>query len=180
MKKRVFTITAATLLLTALFVQSCKDKTSTTTTPTTTTPSEFVADDNTFKGFESWTLTATKNGVDPAMLKTAHAGDDSTSVRKIYFGNSAVTRENGEFPVGTIVSKITTWQGNGGGSMITAMAKRGNNFDAGGNNWEYFVLNADGSILVDNGTTMRGANLMNGACKGCHAAASATDYIFTK
>ncbi len=179
MKKRAFTITAITLLLTTATIQSCKNETS-TPTPTPTTPSEFIADDNTFAGFETWTLTASKSGVDPAMLKTAHAGDDPTSVRNIYFGNSAVTRENGEFPVGTVVSKKTTWQGNGGGSMITAMAKRGNSFDAGGKNWEYFVLNADGSILVDNGTVMRGADLMNGACKGCHAAVADNDYIFTK
>lgn len=177
MKKAVFSTITASLLLSVLVVQSCKNDKEDDPEPMV---NEFVADDNTFAGFESWHLHETKMGVDPAMLKEAHGGDDSTSVRKIYFTNSSVSRANGEFPVGTIVSKKTTWQGNGGGSMITAMAKRGNDFDAGAGNWEYFVLNDDGSIVVDNGTAMRGANLMNGACKGCHAAASSADYIFTK
>ena len=60
------------------------------------------------------------------------------------------------------------------------MAKRGNDFDAANGDWEYFVLNGDGSIAVDgDGNIMRGANLMNGACLGCHEKAS-TDYIFSK
>lgn len=177
MKKAVLSSFALTMLFSTLVFQSCKNDKEDTPEPTAL---EFVADDNTFKGFESWHLHETKTGVDPAMLKTAHGGDDSTSERKIYFTSSSVGRENGAFPVGTIVSKKTTWQGNGGGSMITAMAKRGNDFDAGAGNWEYFILNDDGSIVVDNGTVMRGANLMNGACKGCHAAASSNDYIFTK
>ena len=173
MKKTVFLLSVATLTMTAV-VQSCKnDKEDPQPAPQ---PSEFIADDNTFKGFESWHLNKTLNGADPA-LKGAHGGDDSTSQRKVYLPSASVARVDGQFPLGTIVSKKTTWST---GSAITAMAKRGNNFDAGGNNWEYFLLNADGSILVDNGTTMRGADLMNGACKGCHAAAKTNDYIFTK
>lgn len=177
MKKRIFTFSAIALLATAVTFQSCKKDEEPTVTPV---DQGFVADDETFANWATWSITATKSGVDPAMLKTAHGGDDSTSERVIHFGNSAVTRQDGEFPIGTVIAKKTTWQGNGGGSMITAMAKRGGNFDAGGNNWEYFVLKDDGSILVDNGTVMRGADLMNGACKGCHAAAANMDYVFTK
>lgn len=173
MKKTVSLLSVA-VLMGAATIQSCKnEKTDPQPTPQ---PSEFVADNSTFKGFESWHLHTTLNGADPA-LKGAHGGDDTTSQRKIYLPSSSVDRVDGQFPVGTIISKKTTWFT---GSAITAMAKRGNNFDAGGNNWEYFVLNADGSILVDNGMTMRGADLMNGMCKGCHTSAKSKDYIFTK
>ncbi len=177
MRKQTYVLTLFIAAFVLSIIQACKKDPE---TPVTPAPTEFVADNNTFKAFQNWHLHATKNGVDPAMLKTAHGGDDSTSVRKIYFPTSNVNKVNGQYPLGTIVSKLTTWSGNGGGSMITAMAKRGNNFDASGNNWEYFVLASDGSIMVDNGTVMRGANLMNGMCKGCHAAVSANDYIFTK
>ena len=64
---------------------------------------------------------------------------------------------------------------------ITGMAKRGNNFDPDNNDWEYFVLNPDGSIATDGeGNKMRGANLMGGMCMGCHSAAASPDYIFSK
>ncbi len=177
MRKQSIVIALFAIGFALSITQACKKSED---TPVTPAPSEFIADNNTFKSFQNWHLHATKNGVDPAMLKTAHGGDDSTSVRKIYFPTNNVSSSNGQYPLGTIVSKLTTWQKNGGGSMITAMAKRGNNFDPSGNNWEYFVLAADGSIMVDNGTVMRGANLMNGMCKGCHASAATKDYIFTK
>ncbi len=176
MKKAVFTFSVLSLLAITVAIQSCKNDDN--PTPTTTTPTEFIADDNTFKGFEGWHLHSTKMGVDPTNLGGAHGGADSTSVRKIYFTSHSVSRTNGQFPVGTIVSKRTT--GANGLDMITAMAKRGNNFDPSGNNWEYFILNADGSVLVDNGDVKRGANLNGGGCKGCHAKVSSNDYIFTK
>lgn len=178
MKKTVITFSILSILTLAVAVQSCTTKDS-TTTPGTTTPTEFVADNNTFKGFEAWHLHATKNGVDPSGLGGAHGGTDSSSVRKIYFTASTVNRTNGEFPIGTIIAKKTSGDSTSS-NMITAMAKRGNNFDAAGNNWEYLVLAADGSIMMDNGTAMRGANLMNGMCKGCHAKVAANDYVFTK
>ena len=178
MKKTKIILATATMLFGAISFQSCKnDKDD---NPEPQQANEFIADNNTFSGFESWSIGAVKNGVDPANLGMAHAGNDSSSQRTIYWSNSAATRsDNGQYPVGTIISKKTTWSGNGGGSMITAMAKRGNNFDASGNNWEYFILNADGSILVD-GDTKRGANLNGGGCKGCHGKVAGNDYIFTK
>lgn len=175
MKKTVFTLSVLSLLAISVLVQSCKNDSN----PTPTQPvNEFVADNNTFKGFESWYLHTTKVGVDPANLGGAHGGADSTSERKIYFTANTVNRVNGEFPVGTIISKRT--KGANNLDMITAMAKRGNNFDASGNNWEYFILAADGSIMMDNGTALRGANLNNGGCKGCHGKVASNDYVFTK
>jgi hypothetical protein len=65
---------------------------------------------------------------------------------------------------------------------FTAMVKRGNNFNAAGGDWEWFMLNSDGSIAVDatSGMAMRGANLMNGMCIGCHQGASSKDYVYSK
>jgi hypothetical protein len=99
--------------------------------------------------------------------------------RKIYFKDGQ-DPSGGTYPVGTLISK---WSKNPDGTvdMITAMAKRGNNFNSSAGDWEWFVLNPDGSIAVDgDGNKMRGANLMGGACVSCHAQASSSDYVFTK
>ncbi len=179
MKKTTIIGATALVMLGAFSIQSCKNEKN--DDPTPQQASEFVADNSTFSAFENWSIGAVKNGVDPANLGPAHAGNDSSSQRTIYWGNSAASRsDNGQYPVGTIIAKKTTWSANGGGSMITAMAKRGNNFDASGNNWEYFILNSDGSVLVDNGDTKRGANLNNGGCKGCHGKVANNDYVFTR
>lgn len=131
---------------------------------------EYIADNNTFKNFMSWPNDATNFGADPA-LGAAHAGNDSTVTRKIYFkdGQGPV---DGVYPDGTMIVKHST---NPSGTVdeYTALVKRGNDFDAGSNNWEYFMLSADGTIAA------RGANLMDGMCKGCHGGA-ANDYVFSK
>lgn len=176
MKKKLFTLCGIVMISATVVLSSCKNET--TPTPTQANP-EFIADNSTFSGFEKWSLIATKNGVDPANLGMAHAGNDSTSVRKIYFQDANAARVDGEFPVGTVLSKLSTWE-SGNKQMITAMAKRGNSFDPDGKNWEYFILNADGSILVDGSETKRGANLNNGGCKGCHGKVSNNDYVFSK
>jgi len=139
---------------------------------------EYIATDASFADFTTWTLEAEQNGPDPA-LGPAHHGNDSTVTRHIYFkdGQNPV---NGLYPVGT---RIVKQSNNPDLSIneVTAMVKRGNNFDATKNNWEYFVLMPDGKIASDNdGNAMRGANLMGGMCVGCHSAAAGSDYIFTK
>jgi hypothetical protein len=139
---------------------------------------EFIADDSSFSNFMSWKLEATNQGSDPA-LGAAHAGNDETVTRRIYYkdGQKPV---NGEFPVGTIIVKHSS---NPGQSVneFTAMVKRGNDFNPNGGDWEWFMLNADGSIATDpsSGMKMRGASLMNGMCLQCHSAGS-IDYTFTK
>jgi hypothetical protein len=61
------------------------------------------------------------------------------------------------------------------------MVKRGNNFDAAHDDWEYFMLKPDGTLMSDStGMVMRGATLMGGMCAGCHGGASTKDYIFSK
>ena len=141
------------------------------------TPTEFIADDSSFGGFSSWELASTHQGADPT-LGAAHAGNDSTVTRMVYFQDGA-TAEDGEYPVGTIIVKHSS---NPAGSVAeyTAMVKRGNDFNTANADWEWFMLNSDGTIATDtDGSAMRGANLMNGMCGNCHGVAS-TDYVFSK
>lgn len=139
---------------------------------------EFIADDTSFSNFMSWKLEATNQGPDP-FLGSAHAGNDSTVRRMIYYKNGQ-NPVSGEFPVGTIIVKhssnpdLTV-------NEFTAMVKRGNNFNPNGGDWEWFMLNADGTIATDasSGMKMRGASLMNGMCISCHSVGK-TDFTFTK
>lgn len=147
-------------------------------TPQDETPAEFIADDNSFAGFNDWTLVAEEQGPDPA-LGPAHAGNDSTVTRRIYFKDDA-SRVSGKYPLGTIIVKEGK---NPDVSFheITAMVKRGNNFSPNGGDWEWFMLAPDGTIATDaDGNPMRGADLMGGMCLGCHSAASSIDYAFSK
>ncbi|HKL32869.1 MAG TPA: hypothetical protein VJ919_10055 [Tangfeifania sp.] len=139
---------------------------------------EFIADDDSFSNFMNWELEETNQGPDPA-LGAAHAGNDETVTRKIYYkeGQEPV---NGQFPVGTIIVKHSS-NPDQSVNEFTAMVKRGNDFSPDGGDWEWFMLNTNGSIATDasSGMKMRGANLMNGMCLSCHSAGS-TDFTFTK
>jgi len=174
MHMKKLTLLATTIALTAISIQSCKKD---DPAPTPAAPAEFIADDNTFAGFTSWTQTSTKLGKDPS-LGEAHAGNDSTTVRKIWIKDNK-NRENGKFPIGTLIVKHSK-NASGTVDMYTAMVKRGNNFNPNNNDWEWFVITADGKIAKDGSNVMRGANLMNGMCGGCHSGAKDKDYVFTK
>ncbi len=172
MIKQISFFVAAILIGASFFLNSCSED------ATTPTPTEFIADDNTFSNFMSWKLEATNKGADPA-LGMAHAGNDSTVTREIYIkdGQGLV---NGKFPVGTVVVKHSK---NTAGTVneFTALVKRGNNFSPNGGDWEWFMLSPDGKIMTgENNMKMRGANLMDGMCAGCHAGAAAKDYVFSK
>ncbi len=160
------------------YIDGCTDETATNYDASATQDDgsceyEFVAEDGTFNGFLNWTLEATFNGADPS-LGGAHGGNNDTTIREVFFLDSQ-DPVDGLYPVGTVIVKYTTLST--GGKEVTAMVKRGNDFDAAAGDWEYFMLNDDGTI-GDNGN-MRGAELFNGMCKGCHSQAS-TDYVFSK
>lgn len=142
-------------------------------------PKEVIADDATFKNFNSWKLEANNQGPSPS-LGAAHAGNDSTVSRKVFFKDRK-SRVDGAYPIGTVVVKHST---NPAGTVneITAMVKRGNNFNPTAGNWEWFMLNADGTIAKDSsGMPMRGgALMMGGMCNSCHAGASSKDFTFSK
>jgi hypothetical protein len=169
MKRSVF-FTVLTAVAVMVSLQSCKND--------ETMNQEFIADDSSFSNFMSWKLEATNQGPDPA-LGSAHAGNDATVTRMIYYKNGQ-NPVNGEFPVGTIIVKHSK---NPAGTVneFTAMVKRGNGFNSTGGDWEWFMLNANGLIATDasSGMKMRGASLMNGMCVACHSAGK-TDFSFTK
>lgn len=174
--KKVNILKLLSFILVSSFVfQSCKDDDGDQPTPT---PTEFVADDNTFKDFMNWTLEATNQGPDPA-LGGAHAGNDSTVTRMVYFKDGQ-DPANGKYPVGTVIVKHSS-NPDQSVNEFTAMVKRGNDFATSGGDWEWFMLTPDGSIATDgDGNPMRGANLMGGMCISCHTQASNKDYVFSK
>lgn len=86
MKKSVlFTVLAAFAVVVS--IQSCKKD--------EVAKQEFVADDSSFSNFMSWKLEKTNQGPDPA-LSSAHAGNDATVKRMIYYKNGQ-NPVNGEF-----------------------------------------------------------------------------------
>ena len=159
------------IITAAMLVQSC--------TKDDDTPTEFIADNSTFANFSTWSLDATNHGASPS-LGTAHAGNDTSVTRHVYFKNGQ-SRVNGAYPIGTVVVKHST---NPAGTVneITGMVKRGNGFNPTVGDWEWFMLMADGSIATDgNGMAMRGgATMMSGMCNACHAAAATNDFTFSK
>lgn len=170
MKRTRILMLIAVVSFAAVSLQSCKKEEE--------TKQEFIANDDTFKSFMTWMLEATNQGPDPA-LGPAHGGNDSTVVRKIYFKDGQ-DPSDGMYPVGTLITKHSK-NPDGTVDATVAMAKRGNDFNTSAGDWEWFVLNADGSIAEDgDGNPLRGANLMNGACISCHAQASNKDYVFSK
>lgn len=171
--KQISKLLVAALILVGLsFMTSCKDD------DDDNPNAEFIADANSFTNFKSWTLVAQNQGPDPA-LGSAHAGNDSTVTRYVYFRDNQ-SPADGTYPVGTRIVKESK---NPDMSVhaVVAMAKRGNNFNTDGGDWEWFILTTDGVIATDNeGTQQRGADLLGGACVSCHSQNSATDYVFSK
>ncbi|MBE2187874.1 MAG: cytochrome P460 family protein [Desulfobulbaceae bacterium] len=142
-------------------------------------PTDFNAKDSDFQNFRTWTLVAEKKGADPA-LGMAHGGNDENVKRKIYIKQNVSVGSNGEYPIGTIIVKEAL-KGDGSTLAITAMTKRVKSFNTDHKGWEWFMLADNGAVAKDaNGGDMRGANLMDGMCNGCHASASSKDYVFTK
>lgn len=139
---------------------------------------EFVADDATFADFTTWTFADSNRGPDP-FASGAHGSSDSTVLRSVFVfeGAQAV---NQEYPVGTRIVKLS--QSNDGSFVqLTAMAKRGNGFAPAFGDWEWFILNADGSIATDTlGNTLRGPYVNQAmGCANCHGLAN-TDFVFTQ
>ena len=157
-----------TAIFTVMFVvvmASCSDNN------TSEPPEEYIATDADFANYTSWTLVAENNGPDPA-LGAAHGGNDSTVKRFIYVKDNASRGDDGQYPLGTLVVKDTKDK-NGNLMNTTAMAKRGGSFNPSAHDWEWFFLKG-GKI------DQRGANLLDGACVGCHSQAKTKDYVFSK
>lgn len=174
MKRKSFAVILLIIATVLIIIQACKKDEE----PEDTQPTEFVADNSTFSGFMSWPLEATNIGPDPALGAT-FPGNDMTVARNIYFKNGQ-DPVDGLYPQGTVIVKhsvnpaLTV-------NEFKAMVKRGGNFNTAGNGWEWFILNPDGTIAVDDeGNPLRGAGLANGDCISCHDAAVAKDYVYSK
>lgn len=153
------------------FIQSCKED------KEESSP-EFVAGSSDFNDFRTWTEVAVNKGPSPS-LGEAHHGNNADATRTIYFKDNQERASDGRFPVGTLVVKETK-DAAGNTIEVTALVKRGNNFNPDHNDWEWFMLNPDGTIKVDAGVTFRGAKLMDGMCGACHTQAKSDDFIFSK
>lgn len=152
-------------------IQSCKDD------EEESVP-EFVATSNDFKDFRTWNVVAVHEGANSALGGMAHGGDDQAVTRTVYVKNNQDRASDGKFPVGTLVVKET--KKDGVVIEMTAMVKRGNNFNPDNNDWEWFMLNEDGTIKIDQGAELRGAKLMDGMCGACHSSAKSKDFLFSK
>lgn len=142
------------------------------------TAPEFVATNSDFADFRNWTEVATNQGPSPS-LSMAHGGNDENATRTIYIKDNQDRGADGEFPVGTTIVKDTR-DGDGNTIEVTAMVKRGNNFNPDNNDWEWFMLTPDGNIAQDNNMELRGPKLMDGMCGACHTQAQSKDFVFSK
>ncbi len=151
----------------------------------TVSEKEFIADDTTFSSFKSWPLVKTYYpGYDSALhvimgndTIDAHANLKPNVTRRVYVkdGQKPV---DGQYPVGTLIVKYS-YNPDYSVDEYTALAKRGNGFNPGFNDWEFFMLSPDGKIMVDPVMGLaRGADLMGGMCKNCHNLAP-TDLVFS-
>lgn len=160
------------LLFVPLVLVSCSDD------DDDDSPVEFIAEDADFDNYNSWTMVDYTTGP-RATLQSAHGGSDDAFARAIYASNSA--NSDGNYPVETRFVKETFKWENGQKIFadmgpVTAMAKRGGEFDSQHGDWEYFLLEVANANI-----SARGADLMDGGCRGCHAGATGangSDFIF--
>jgi hypothetical protein len=175
MKKFTYLSAIASFFMIAVVVQSCK-KDDDSAEEKVTDPVQFIADNSTFSDFETWTLRASIHGADPA-VGTLHGGNDTSVTRDVYVKNDQQP-VNGIYPQGTLIVKHS-YNTSGTLDEYTAMAKRGGNFNASHNGWEWFVLNQDGSINTNSsGAALRGEEIVSLGCRSCHAFGQ-KDYTYT-
>lgn len=166
----------AILTFAALIITACSDDEE---NPTDGGDNEYKADASDFAGFMDWEHAASNQGADPAFGE-AHGLNDENTIRDVYF-KDAQDRVDGEYPKGTIIVKYSHNPENEDFQEYTAMVKRGGDFNTDGNGWEWFMLAGDGQIAKnEDGDPVRGANLMNGMCQGCHNGAANKDFVFSK
>jgi hypothetical protein len=132
----------------------------------------FLAVASDFADFQSWE----SNTIDATAGSSVHV----TGRRTVYI-NERPPAGATEFPVGTLIVKVTETDG-----KIFARAKRGGNFNrSGALNWEWFELEKGTAGLSVRwqgwgppAGEMYGGDA-GGACNGCHLAGAANDYVMT-
>ena len=136
-----------------------------------THPKEFTAKEEDFVDYSKWKKIDATNKPHPKLME-AHKG----GTRYVYKKQSLANPDTEwGYPIGTIIVKEVKK----GGKIIsvTAMAKRGGDFNKEHNGWEWFIFDSKGKAIKD-----RGADLMSNMCNGCHAATKdpefGKDYVF--
>ena len=167
---------AGVIIASAIVFQSCKKKEDDEPADTS-----FVANDNTFADYKSWTQVATIIGKDLNVGDSVHGGISSDVTRLVYLKDDRDTLKGKVYPKGTLAVIFTKKSSDNTVIEVTGMAKRGNGFNQGQGDWEWFFLTSNGKIKRDDNTNeqLRGANLMNGECGSCHIKAN-VDFIYSK
>lgn len=177
--KRLFVALAPAFLLAAGALSSaCSSGSSSGSGGSTGDPSTFVAYEQSFTGFQSWSSApATAPG-------GANDGLHGVGPLTVYL-NQPPTHGATAFPVGTIIVKETQ-DADVTQRIVFAMVKRGGGYNAdGASGWEWFSLqnNTDGTVNIlwrgvvpPAGETY--ANQAIGDCNGCHVLASGNDSVW--
>lgn len=181
----------ATIGLTCLAIAACgggsKGHSSQGASSSTPSNDGYAATISDFANYQNWPLVDYTIGNASEGLKSAHRAGSDQYLRKTFANGAAQNSTAGEFDEGAIFIKETfTYERDGNewhkafadqGGLL-AMVKRGGDFNPNHGGWEWFMLSADLSEVV-----AQGADLMNGACNGCHSQAEmlgGMDYSFPK
>jgi mono/diheme cytochrome c family protein len=137
-------------------------------------PVEYEAMEADFADYQTWPVIGETSEPHEA-LGPAHKG--TAGLRRVYKKQLLANpdTETQGYPTGTIIVKEV--EQDTAITEITAMVKRGGNFNPEHGAWEWFML--EPSTLAIAG---RGADLMDGMCNSCHEAAQepqyGKDYVF--
>jgi hypothetical protein len=130
-----------------------------------------------FINYSSWEIIDRTVGPDP-LLSVAHGTTDDFT-RVVYINPPTAQPVEGSYPVGTIIVKELRNQEGEMVGPLTAMIKRGDNFNPAGNGWEWFMTDEERTAIMTRGDN---ATAMDGMCAGCHSAATnpanGTDWVF--
>jgi|SRR4051794_7458247 hypothetical protein len=136
-------------------------------------PNVFLAVASDFAGYPSWSAQTFET--------TVASGSSHVAGRRTVYINQLPPPGAAEFPVGTLIVKVTETDG-----KIFARAKRGGNFNkSGALNWEWFELEQGpaGLAIRWNGWGPPAGEMYGGdaggACNGCHTAAAGNDYVLS-
>lgn len=141
-------------------------------------PTEYAADDTDFDDYTAWSRIGETIGSDNPLLGSGHKGDNPDAVRRVYkkqlMANPDTDKQG--YPIGTIIVKEV--EEDAEVTEITAMVKRGGDFNEDHGTWEWFMLDPSTGAVMD-----QGADLMGGMCNTCHEIASdnpdnGKDYVF--
>jgi cytochrome c553 len=130
-----------------------------------------------FISYSDWEIIDRTVGPDP-LLSVAHGTTDDF-VRVVYIDPPEAQPVGGSYPVGTIIVKELRDQEGETVGPLTALIKRGGNFNPAGNGWEWFMTNEERTAIMTSGDN---ETAMDGMCAGCHSAATnpanGIDWVF--